>query len=128
MSHMDHHILLPHQELDPERLLVVKDASFLDGRAGLAVTGDLGAHSRVVVAEDSTHAEEMALLWAMQLAVEEQAFAVDFVSDHNPMTRLAPISALLAEYPDWRLIAVPRRYVWTADRLAHYVLRYGIAV
>jgi hypothetical protein len=48
--------------------VVWADASYRDGRAGLAVVGALGEHSRTVDAVSSTQAEVLALRWAMDIA------------------------------------------------------------
>lgn len=106
-------------------LVVIKDASFADrqGMAALAIVGALGDHSRVTSARSSADAESKALAWAMELAAGEGLRMVDFVSDYNPVVQPRAVRVLLRAHPAWRVVAVPRGFVWRADRIAKRELR-----
>lgn len=61
--------------------VVYVDASWQDGAAGLAVVGELGEHYQGTTASSSTHAEVLALRWAMDIARQRGLRDLTFRTD-----------------------------------------------
>jgi hypothetical protein len=115
--------------------LVVCDASWRSGHAGLAVTGEIGPIARYEKAASSTLAEFAAMLWAMKMAagMPVATFATDCSAvarwwhgscdpSHGaePKAR-ARISEQLRIHQRWQVVLVPNRVTVDADRLAFKV-------
>lgn len=94
---------------DPHGVYV--DASYRDGRAGLAVVGALGTHTRVVAATGSVAAEVAALRWGVELARRYRSPPVRFYTD----SQAAAIAA--AGWPE-HVVQIPRRRNAEADHAA----------
>ena len=101
--------------LRDEPWVVWVDASFRDGRAGLAVVGALGDHARTVKASTSTHAEVLALKWAMAIAdgLLDLTFRTDCEKAYNAL-RQTPA------HLRWTVEQIPRGHNHRADRLASF--------
>jgi hypothetical protein len=115
--------------------LVVCDASFRAGHAGLGITGVLGPHAKYEPAKTSGMAEIQAVLWAMDLAegrLDTAVFASDctvaacwhrgkFAENGSKRPEAAGRSAIrrrLKRQPGWKVIQVTNRATRDADRLA----------
>lgn len=111
--------------------LVICDASWRDGHAGLAVTGEIGPVARYEKAASSTLAEFAACLWAMELASEMPC--ATFATDCSAVARWwhvsrravgaerrarASVREQLLLHQNWQVVLVPNRVTVEADRLA----------
>lgn len=104
---------VPTTRLEPN--VVWTDASYSHGRAGLAVVGALGEHSRSVEAASSTQAEVLALRWALEIAREGDVYGLTFRTDCQAAFNV------LRQTPKrcyWTVEQVPRRENRRADYLA----------
>lgn len=101
---------------DDEPHVVYVDASFRDGYAGLAVVGALGQHSDFTEASSSTHAEVMALHWAISIAKRIGRTDLIFRTDCHAASRAWPAQHL--KKMGWTIEQVPRRRNQRADMLA----------
>lgn len=91
------------------------DASYNRGRAGLAVVGALGEHSRSVASVSSVQAEVLALRWAMEIARAGDVCGLTFRTDCQAAYNV------LRQTPErmyWTVEQVPRRENRRADFLA----------
>jgi hypothetical protein len=108
---------------------VVTDASYRDGRAAIAVAGNLGEYVEIVPARGSNYAEEMALLLAMGLVFRLGVFYRDripnahFYTDYTPMTVPDRVRRYLECYRQWKVIPSHRSVTQPAHRLALRALR-----
>jgi hypothetical protein len=115
--------------------LVICDASWRDGHAGLGVTGVLGTHARYERAPTSVMAEMQAMLWAMEMAdgvLLTASFATDCTSvarywqggsvesgSKRPEARgRSAIKKQIRAHPGWNIVEVTNRVTVDADRLA----------
>lgn len=109
--------------------LVICDASWRDGHAGLAVTGEVGPIARYEKAASSTLAEFAACLWAMEMAQEMPVatFATDCAAvarwwHPSRVKAIFRASAAIREqlrlHQNWQVVLVPNRVTVEADRLA----------
>jgi ribonuclease HI len=111
------------------------DASWRDGRAGLAYEGALGVRTEVVVCGDNHEAEYLALLMAMGDAERCLAGRIAFRTDSQTVAGLQKGSAgqyeplrgrvklLLSRHPEWTLLLVERVRNKAADDLSHRAFR-----
>lgn len=123
------------------RALIWVDACYRDGLAAIAVTGDFGSHSNVLVMPNSMVAEAEALLLAMSIVRGAHARPVpaEFRTDCEAVARLAAgarvrgtaaltdrgheIRVQLLETKGWRVRQVPRQGVREAHVLARRTLK-----
>lgn len=85
---------------------VYVDASYDDGRAGLAITGALGLHTRLVPAHSSVHAETLALDWAFEMALSQKVSSMEIRTDcHGAM---AKSKFMKPNGYDYNVVWVPR--------------------
>lgn len=104
---------------------VSTDASFRDGVAGLGVAGALGEHSRRARAASSTHAEMLALEWAMEIAREADRRDLMFCTDCSAVFQTLGVrydgeryTSLGPRDRGWFLSRIPRAQNRRADLLA----------
>lgn len=115
---------------------VFTDASFRDGRAGLAMNGALGEKRKAISCRCSTEAELAAMVWAMSEAALAGLSLVAFHSDNAAVTDRAygrptrrisamrfAVHAAVGSRLGWDLIRVPRRELGTAHALARLAYR-----
>jgi hypothetical protein len=102
----------PSVHLEPG--IVWADASFDNGVAGIAVCGALGEHVQQVEASSSTHAEVLALRWAMEIARASRAQDLTFRTD----CQSAYQNCRARKSERWVIEQVPRSRNLRADYLA----------
>jgi ribonuclease HI len=118
-------------------IYVNSDASYKDGCAGIAYeSAELGNRCQLATCRNSTEAELLALLLAMDAAEKAQLTSVVFRTDckatAHPHWRAGPgrlrqlkqrVARHLAIHADWRLEKVHRSANVVADGLARNALR-----